>query len=843
MSDKLDTVSAPRRRPQQVVALVAQWVRARPFTTGVTVLTLLLALTNRLIFGTRAQLLWDMQTGFEPLLQQGHWWSPVTSAFFTNNIAELIVVLILIPILIGFAERMMGTWRTALAFFYSAIFGPLAGVALQALAVGRGEFWAVHVTEFGSLDPLTPIAGTLLAASGFASVMWRRRIRVLTFLVLAMFLLYSGQPSDLYRMLAAGAGLLLGLVLRPDKQTLRWVRSSQHETRVLLASAVALTAVGPAISLLSASRYGLLAPVAHLIRNLVPDAGRVLDRCQAFDINSHCIRDLNLLRIGNPGSILVTIIPLVLLLLASYGLLRGRRFAVWVAASVNAAFGILSAFYFGFLPVSGQPYVLSSRSDAYWETTVSLALSVAIPIGIATALVILRKFFPVLSPRRSVVRFGVTIAVAAIGLAALYVGGGLLVKDTAFTRGVNFGDLLADVLERFIPVAFLHREAIAFLPTTVVGGILYYGVGPAFWVIVILAAIKPLRDNVYQATSEVIAKVKSMVLTGGGDARAYMATWPGNSYWFDPEANFAIAYRVVGRVAITIGEPFGSLGTKDATLSRFARFCDDNGWIPVFYSIDASYQQTFEAMGWETLVVAEEALIRPADWETVGKKWQDVRSSVNRAERAGIEALWTNYPSLPIATATQLTEISEQWVADKDLPEMGFTLGGIDELRDPAVRLMLAIDSDGRVQGVTSWLPSYRNNKIIGWTLDFMRRSQDSMPGIMEFLIARAAEKMRDNRLEFLSLSAAPLAHTVATSPAEVRGMDRLLGYLSSSLEPVYGFRSLLNFKRKFQPEFHPLLMAYPDQAGLAAIGVALTRAYLPTLTVAQATKVVRGKA
>ena len=28
--------------------------------------------------------------------------------------------------------------------------------------------------------------------------------------------------------------------------------------------------------------------------------------------------------------------------------------------------------------------------------------------------------------------------------------------------------------------------------------------------------------------------------------------------------------------------------------------------------------------------------------------------------------------------------------------------------------------------------------------------------------------------------------------------MDRLLGYLSTSLEPVYGFRSLLNFKHKF---------------------------------------------
>lgn len=56
------------------------------------------------------------------------------------------------------------------------------------------------------------------------------------------------------------------------------------------------------------------------------------------------------------------------------------------------------------------------------------------------------------------------------------------------------------------------------------------------------------------------------------------------------------------------------------------------------------------------------------------------------------------------------------------------------------------------------------------------------------------------------------------------------------------GFRSLLNVKREFQPECHPLLMAHPDQAGLAAIGIVLTRARLPNLIVAQAAKVLRGK-
>jgi lysylphosphatidylglycerol synthetase-like protein (DUF2156 family) len=262
----------------------------------------------------------------------------------------------------------------------------------------------------------------------------------------------------------------------------------------------------------------------------------------------------------------------------------------------------------------------------------------------------------------------------------------------------------------------------------------------------------------------------------------------------------------------------------------------------VFYSVDAHNTPLFERLGWSTMTVAEETVIRPQLWATTGKKWQDVRSSINRAQRAGIRSEWTSFAALPLTTTVQLSDISEQWVAEKDLPEMGFTLGGLDELRDPEVRLMLAIDEHGRVEAVTSWLPTFRDGIVVGWTLDFMRRRPDSINGVMEFLIAEAATRMKEDGIEFMSLSAAPLAHTATTPEDDRDTMDRLLGFLSSSLEPVYGFRSLLKFKQKFQPELHPLIMAYPDPVALPAIGLALVRAYLPGLSVAQAASFLRGR-
>jgi hypothetical protein len=56
-------------------------------------------------------------------------------------------------------------------------------------------------------------------------------------------------------------------------------------------------------------------------------------------------------------------------------------------------------------------------------------------------------------------------------------------------------------------------------------------------------------------------------------------------------------------------------------------------------------------------------------------------------------------------------------------------------------------------------------------------------------------------------------------------------------MEPVYGFRSLLAFKAKFQPQLRPLWLVYRDPADLPRIARAIGSAYLPGLSVGQAVR------
>nr|WP_241732117.1 DUF2156 domain-containing protein [Galbitalea soli] len=403
--------------------------------------------------------------------------------------------------------------------------------------------------------------------------------------------------------------------------------------------------------------------------------------------------------------------------------------------------------------------------------------------------------------------------------------------------------LLLELPDRFVPVGFLRLEAIDLLPSGPLALAVYDAVGPLFWLIVVAATAWLIVATPDAVASAELERVRALLRHGSGSL-GHLATWRGNRYWFSADGAVAIAYRVHSGCAVSVSDPIGPAEQWEAAARAFVDFCDDRGWDALFYSVHDDFVPIAHAMGWATTRVGTETIVRPASLTLQGRSWQDVRSSINRAERAGIRFLWTRHAELPPALALQIDEISESWVAEKDLPELGFTLGGTDELRDPEVALGLAIDAGGQVEAVTSWMPRYRDGRVVGWTLDFMRRRPDSINGVMEFLIASSALQMRDDGIEELSLSAAPLVAPEGEDALDradgAPAPQRVLALLARALEPAYGFRSLFAFKRKFSPSYAPLHLAYRDALVLPAAGAALARAYLPSAGVRDALQVAR---
>jgi lysylphosphatidylglycerol synthetase-like protein (DUF2156 family) len=333
-----------------------------------------------------------------------------------------------------------------------------------------------------------------------------------------------------------------------------------------------------------------------------------------------------------------------------------------------------------------------------------------------------------------------------------------------------------------------------------------------------------------------------MVRRYGGGNLSWMATWQANKSFVTASGEGLQAYQQHAGVVIGLGDPIGVDGSRAGTVRDFAAMADRIGAVPVLFSVGADTSDVATSLGWRHVEVAQDTIVDLPGLQFRGKAWQDVRSALNRADREGISFRLVTLAEQDSAMLTQVRHLSQDWVADQGLPEMGFTLGGLAQAMDPQVRVGLAIDRNGHLHGMTSWLPVYgASGQVQGWTLDLMRRRDNAFRPVMEFLIASSILAFQAGGAQFVSLSGAPLAKVQGDTESTVKdaGIERLLDLLGANLEPLYGFRSLHAFKTKFSPRYEPMYLAYRDEADLPRIGIAITRAYLPGVRAAQLLRLV----
>jgi phosphatidylglycerol lysyltransferase len=728
-------------------------------------------------------------------------------------------------------ERRIGRLRTAvvLGLLQFAVV-PAAGALLPFLA--RVPGWWIPADAAPRIGPLPAVLGLTLAGSAVLAPLWRRRTRLL--LVPAfMMLLYAGRPDDFALLVCAGAGLACGPLLRRRGTRPAPAAPSTPEIRTLLALVVAACAVGPVIALVAAQAQGPLAVLRFVVLATPPDTSDLQAACTDPELSAQCRSLVAQLRADGFGPLLLSVLTVALLLLAAEGLRRGRRVGLWLAGATNLVLASATALAFDLVPRLLAPG--ASFDDP--PEAVAVAASVALPLVVTGLLVVHRRLFPARpEPRRARAAwvFGVGGPLLACGV--YLVGGWLLRYD--FEPVPSFAGLLLDLPARLLPVGYLDAVPPAFVARSPAASVLLGWTGTAAWLAVLTGIARTYGGDRVPAGGDDAARARRLLVQHGGDAMSYMLTWPGSTYWFSADGRAAIAYRVHSAVALTLGGPVGDLAGRAAAMEEFGRDCLARGLKPCFYSIDEETALSLAGRGWSLVQVAEETRVELPALEFRGRQWQDVRTALNRAARDGLHAEWHRFRDAPPGIAAQVRAVSAEWTGTRGLPEMRFTLGGVDELADDEVRCLLAVDAQGRVHGITSWLPVYREGSVTAWTLDVMRRSPGGANGVMEFLIATAAQRFRDEGADFVSLSGVPLAHR-ERSPAA--GLPRLLDRAATWLEPVYGFRALLAFKAKFQPQYRPLYLAYADPAALPAIGSAVLRAYLPELTAGQGLRLAAG--
>ncbi|MDH6131385.1 phosphatidylglycerol lysyltransferase [Kitasatospora sp. MAA4] len=829
--DAVPLAPAPERgyRWLRQLELLVGPLRSAPVTLGLLVaLWVIGAATDSLRARPPHHLLVNVGVGI-PTLQAGHWWTPVTSLFWCTGVVAYVVASLLLVLIGPQAERRLGTPRAAGVLVGGQVAGTLLGTAVVRLGVAAGSAWTEDIKDQIAVGPTPGIFALAMVLSFRLTTLWQRRTQLLALLVPLVMVLYVGYLASVQRLCGALVGLLVGAVLYGRPGDLRLRRTSHNEARVLVALCVAASAIGPLVASVYKNASGPFNNLAGLYFSQAPTGEDVRVACETSAME--CARAHSTQHFFNsPGLLMGILIPLLLFVLAE-GLRRGLRLAWWI--TVLAQVGWISLVGWAVK----DDFTGSDRADPTSYVLQIYGEALLLPVLILMLLMLTQDRFDLRLPRRAVIRLGAVIGGAFLLACAAYVGVGWLLRDQYEPRA-TLGRLLKGLPSEFLPPAY--NDLLPSYPVTTGGAtrVLEDYCGVLFWAVALVGLLVAFRRPWVHADAAAGARARALLERHGGSTLSFLSTWDGNHYWFDAEGEAAVAYRVFATVALTTGDPFGEPGACGRAVAGFAAFCDARGWTPCFYSVTPGVRGEAEALGWRSVQVAEDTVVALPELAFTGKKWQDIRTSLNRAGKEGITAEWWSWGSAPLVIRDQIRSISEEWVSDKGLPEMGFTLGGLEELDDPAVRVLVAVDGDRTVHGLTSWMPVYRDGEPVGWTLDFMRRRSEGFRGVMEFLIASAALGFKEEGALFLSLSGAPLARADDGDPANV--LQRLLDWMGRTLEPVYGFRSLLAFKAKFQPEYRPLYMVYPDPAALANITRAIGKAYLPHLTPGQGVRLMR---
>ena len=208
------------------------------------------------------------------------------------------------------------------------------------------------------------------------------------------------------------------------------------------------------------------------------------------------------------------------------------------------------------------------------------------------------------------------------------------------------------------------------------------------------------------------------------DSLAYFALRRDKSYFFSVSGRSFLAYRVVGGTALVAGDPIGADDERHELIAEFRRVAHAKGWRVAIAGASNDALADYAGVGFKSIYLGDEAVIRPADFSLEGRAIRKVRQSVSRLEKSGYEVRVLTAGDADERLRAELRAVSEEWRGN--WPERGFTMAMDAMFIYPDTVLAVAIGPDGSVGGFLQLVPSPASD---GYSLASMRRRRDTPNG------------------------------------------------------------------------------------------------------------------
>jgi lysyl-tRNA synthetase class 2 len=306
-----------------------------------------------------------------------------------------------------------------------------------------------------------------------------------------------------------------------------------------------------------------------------------------------------------------------------------------------------------------------------------------------------------------------------------------------------------------------------------------------------------------------------LVRSHGTDTLSFFKLRADKHYYFSPGREAFVGYRIENGVLLLSGDPVGLEAAFPALLRELKAFAETRGLKLGAVGASERLLGLYEDLGLKTLYLGDEAILELDRFSLQGRPIRKVRQSVTRLSKAGYSAELHELRALSPGTIAEVEEVLER--GRQGAPERGFsmTMDSLTGDNDQETLVVLARDEHERIRGVLHFVPCYGRPTM---SLSFMRRDPDTPNGLTEFLVARAAELLKERGLQEISLNFAAFARWLH-SPEKRH--ERLLGKLVALGNPFFQIESLYRFNAKFFPRWEPRYLVYEGAFGLPRAGIA----------------------
>lgn len=301
-----------------------------------------------------------------------------------------------------------------------------------------------------------------------------------------------------------------------------------------------------------------------------------------------------------------------------------------------------------------------------------------------------------------------------------------------------------------------------------------------------------------------LERARGVYAANGAGEFGHLSFMGDKPLFWSGDGHAVVAYGTVRDRLVALGSPCGPPSAIRQAILDFRRFADAQDRVPLFYEVFERDLSLYHDLGFDLFKLGELAMVPLAEFTLTGKRWEDLRQAVNRAARENL-VFAVLEPPFDTVLMSELERVSDDWLAEKDVAEKGFSLGRFDAdyLGWSPVAV---VRRDDAIVAFANLLTPYGSDDVL--SIDLMRHVEGAPRGTMDFLFARIMQWGRERGHAWFSLGMAPLSRVGDNPYARIN--ERLAALAFQYGGRFYNYQGLRRYKDKFAPRWVGAYLAYP---------------------------------